>query len=92
LLKNSSFVFCRRFGIAPSQTKKICVEVEAWSKVVNPCIFLWTISSPERKRQCSYCHLDKCWRISGDIKVALDAVHYLKEEKTGVNILHGTFT
>jgi hypothetical protein len=29
LLKNSSFVFCRRFGIAPSQTKKICVEVEA---------------------------------------------------------------
>jgi len=35
----------------------------------------------KRKWHGSLRHLDKSWRIRGDVKVTLDAVHYLKGEK-----------
>jgi len=45
------------------------------------------MSSLAGKSQCRYSYLDKCWRIRRDIKVALDAAHYLKEEKTCLSII-----
>jgi len=47
-------------------------------------VFLWWfIHYPWKKREWhgSFWHLDKSWRIRGDVKVTLDAVHYLKGEK-----------
>ena len=43
----------------------------------------------KRKWHGSLRHLDKSWRIRGDVKVTLDAVHYLKGEKM---IKHGLST
>jgi hypothetical protein len=94
LSKNSCFVFSMSSGIAPWQTSKIFIK-NGWrllyfpyTQVFVPFIYQSFFGDlciiPERKQiwQGSFSHLDKSYRITGDVKVTLDAVHYLKGGKT----------